>query len=64
MKIDPEMSVNDVLRKYPEALDVLNAFTIDTCCRGEEPLSAAAAAANVSLEKLIAAIVETDDAAA
>jgi DNA-binding MarR family transcriptional regulator len=53
-----DLSVNEIIRRYPAALPVLNEFAIDTCCGGEEPLRVAAVAANAPLAKIIAAITE------
>ena len=63
-KINPDLSVNEIIRRYPTSLPVLNLFAIDTCCGGEEPLSLAAAAANVPVERILAAIVEATRASA
>jgi len=59
MKIDPDLTVNEIIKRYPKALPVLNAFAIDTCCGGEDPIAAAATAANVPLETIVSAIAET-----
>jgi regulator of cell morphogenesis and NO signaling len=58
MKIDSKLSVNEIIKRYPAALPVLNAFAIDTCCGGEEPIAVAAASANVPVETIVAAIAE------
>jgi regulator of cell morphogenesis and NO signaling len=54
--IDPALSVNEVLRRWPAAVAALNAFGVDTCCGGALSLSAAAEEAGVSAAELIAAI--------
>jgi iron-sulfur cluster repair protein YtfE (RIC family) len=51
--IDPTLSVNDILRRYPASLKVLTARGIDTCCDGGLPLSVATADANLDLSELI-----------
>ena len=58
MTIESNLSVNEIIKRYPKALPVLNAFAIDTCCGGEEPIAVAAEIANVPLETVVAAIVE------
>jgi iron-sulfur cluster repair protein YtfE (RIC family) len=57
-KIEPDLSVNEIIRRYPRALRVLNSFGVDTCCGGEDTLSHAAATANVPLERVVNAISE------
>jgi regulator of cell morphogenesis and NO signaling len=55
--IDPSLTVNDVLQRWPAAVGALNALGIDTCCGGADSLSVAAAQAGVPLADLIDAIV-------
>jgi iron-sulfur cluster repair protein YtfE (RIC family) len=57
MTIESDLTVNEIIKRYPRALRVLNSFAIDTCCGGEEPISVAAATADVPLETIVAAIV-------
>ena len=54
--IDPSLSVNEVLRRWPSAVSVLNAFGIDTCCGGTLPLATAALHAGIPVGEVIAAI--------
>jgi regulator of cell morphogenesis and NO signaling len=54
--IDPTLSVNEILRRFPSAVGALNAFGIDTCCGGAAPLETAAADAGVPLAEVVAAI--------
>jgi regulator of cell morphogenesis and NO signaling len=56
--IDPALSVNDVLHRWPAAVTALNAFGIDTCCGGADSLTEAAAQAGVSVDDLIGAIAD------
>lgn len=39
--IEAEMTVNEVVQKYPSALAVLGELGIDTCCGGSLPLAVA-----------------------
>ncbi len=55
----PQTSVNEVIRKYPSVLPVLNGFGIDTCCGGAESLTSAARSASIPIEALMAAIGAT-----
>ena len=52
----PTLSVNETIRRHPEALLVLNHFGVDTCCGGAESLEEAARASGVPLETLIGAL--------
>ena len=36
--IRPEMTVNEIVQRYPKSLPVFKAFGIDTCCGGAQPL--------------------------
>jgi iron-sulfur cluster repair protein YtfE (RIC family) len=40
--LDTTRSINDVIAANPNALPILSAHGIDTCCGGHEPLDAAA----------------------
>ena len=54
--LDPSLTVNEVLRRWPAAVAALNAFGIDTCCGGGAPLGEAADEAGVPLGEIVAAI--------
>ena len=54
--IDPALSVNDILRRWPAAVSALNAAGVDTCCGGADSLSVAAAQAEIPVADLIDAI--------
>jgi regulator of cell morphogenesis and NO signaling len=51
--IDPQLSVNQLLRHRPAALPLLAAAGIDTCCGGGLPLAEAAGRAGVELTDLL-----------
>ena len=55
-RITADWTVNDVLRRFPEAAPVLNRFGIDTCCGGSMPVRDAARAADVDVCELVAAL--------
>lgn len=50
--IDPDLSVNEVIRRWPAAIGPLNEFGIDTCCGGAASLRDAATDAGVPLATL------------
>lgn len=55
-KVDPSLTVNDVMACYPASIPALNSFGIDTCCGGMNSLRDAAKDAGVPLPVLLAAI--------
>ena len=54
--IDPALPVNEIIRRWPTTMRVLNAFGIDTCCGGAEPLVRAAAESHTPLDDLLVAL--------
>lgn len=57
-RIDQDLTINEVLLKYPTAVTVLNAYGIDTCCGGGDSVAAAAASNGIDLDELLAALRE------
>lgn len=57
--IDPTMSVNSVLERYPVTLPVLNTLGVDTCCGGSLSLAEAAAADGIDLRHLIDTLTDS-----
>jgi len=51
-----DTTVNDVLRCHPATTRVFNAFGVDACCGGAQPLHAAAKAAGLDPEELLFAV--------
>ena len=56
--IDPALSVNAVLARWPAAIGPLNAAGIDTCCGGGDSLAVAAAQAGIPIADLIDSITD------
>ena len=54
--LDPAVTVNEILLKYPSAVSVFNELGIDACCGGDASLDEAARRDGVSLAKLLAAL--------
>lgn len=54
--LDPTLTVNAVLARWPSTVAPLNALGIDCCCGGGASLRAAAAEAGVPLDVLLAAL--------
>ena len=51
-----ESTVNDVLHCHPETVRVFNAFGVDACCGGAQPLREAAHAAGILPDELLFAV--------
>lgn len=56
--INPEHSVNEILRRHPSALPILAAAGIDS---GGEPLATAAHTAGLALEPLLLSIAYAEE---
>ncbi|MFC0594945.1 DUF542 domain-containing protein [Thermus composti] len=54
--ISLKTTVNEVLRRYPEAVECLTGLGLDTCCGGAEPLEAAARQAGRDPEEVLKAL--------
>lgn len=55
-KITREMIINDVIKKYPEAISVFNRFNVDSCCGGGASIEATARKDGVDPEALLDAL--------
>ncbi|MDO8502867.1 MAG: DUF542 domain-containing protein [Gemmatimonadaceae bacterium] len=56
LSIDQELSVNEVMKRYPVTMEVFNRFGIDTCCGGNASVIEAARRDGVNLDSLLDAI--------
>ena len=54
--IDPSLTVNEIIARYPAAIGALNACGIDTCCGGGEPLTEAAREAGADVANVVAQV--------
>lgn len=54
--INPNLTLNEVVRRYPAALGVFNAYGLDTCCGGALPIVEAARRHGLELSDLLAAL--------
>ncbi len=57
-RIDPGMTVAEILKRHPEARPVLAGLGLDACCGGSHPLEFACRAHRIPLERVLAAIEE------
>ncbi len=53
MTIRPDLTVNEVVHRYPATLAVFGAAGIDTCCGGAETLDRAAECAGLTWDELV-----------
>ena len=56
LSIDQELSVNEVMKRYPATMEIFNRFGIDTCCGGNASVTEAARRDAVDLDSLLEAI--------
>ena len=64
INITPDMTLNDVIRKYPNTIGVFNRFNIDSCCGGARSIKDMAAQDKVELDAFIQALKEAAEKAA
>lgn len=57
--ITEDMTINDVVSKYPETLKVFNDFKVDSCCGGAESVATTAAVSNANIAELMEALNKT-----
>ena len=55
-RLDPALTINEVLARHPHTAVVFNAFGIDTCCGGGRSLAEAAQDDGVKVEVLLSAL--------
>jgi iron-sulfur cluster repair protein YtfE (RIC family) len=53
MQFNPDLTLNEVVLQWPDAVTVLTRYGMDTCCGGALPLREAAARHGVDLEVLL-----------
>lgn len=56
VSLDPALTVNEIIRRFPAALAPLHARGIDMCCRGDDTLAAAAEAIGIDPLAIVADI--------
>lgn len=62
-RIEPDMTVNEVVRLYPESITVFNEYGIDTCCGGGVALSVAVQRDGADLGELLARLQQVSERA-
>ncbi|HEY3347973.1 MAG TPA: DUF542 domain-containing protein [Nitrospirota bacterium] len=63
-KITEEMSLNDVVRKYPQTIAVMNRFKIDSCCGGSRSVGQTIGEDKLDAQEFLKALNEAADKAA
>ena len=58
MTIRPDLTVDDLVRRRSDALPILAALGIDTCCGGGDSLALAAARAGLTFDQLLRRLEE------
>jgi iron-sulfur cluster repair protein YtfE (RIC family) len=56
--ITPDMTLNDVIRKYPSTMGIFNRFNVDSCCGGARTIKAMAEEDKVDVGVFIKALKE------
>ncbi len=56
--ITRDMTINGVIKKYPQTIAVFNKFRVDSCCGGGQAIEKTATADGVDIEGLLQALNE------
>ena len=56
--ITRDMTINDVIRKYPATIKVFNDFKVDSCCGGGASIETTARQDGVDVDALVRALNE------
>ena len=56
MKITRDMTINEIIKKYPPSIAVFNEFRVDSCCGGGQSIERAATADGIDIEALLQAL--------
>jgi iron-sulfur cluster repair protein YtfE (RIC family) len=62
--VDLELTVNELIARYPATVEVFNRFDIDSCCGGAVPVRAAAERDGADLAEVTAALQAAVEAGA
>lgn len=57
-KLNPQLTVNQVVRQWPQTMKIFAQHSIDLCCGGGKTLEVAAAAHGIELAELLARLEE------
>ena len=56
IQLDPSLTINEIVARYPETIAVFNRFGMDTCCGGGVPVEEAARRDSLDLDQILAAL--------
>ena len=56
--IDPAMTVNETIARFPTTVRVFNAFGVDACCGGDASVAEAAERDGVPLDALVQGLAD------
>lgn len=54
--ITKDMTINDIIKKYPLTITVFNKFRVDSCCGGGQTVEKTATADSVDVKALLLAL--------
>lgn len=57
-KINKNMTINDVMRRYPKTMEVFTKFNVDSCCGGSNTLEKGAEDSGADLHSFLNALEE------
>ena len=54
--ITRDMTINDVIKDYPQSIAVFNEFRVDSCCGGGQTIDKTATSDGVNIDALLQAL--------
>jgi regulator of cell morphogenesis and NO signaling len=60
-QVDPTMTINEIVARYPATIPVFNRFGMDTCCGGGVSVDDAARRDGIDVAAVLAALREAVD---
>jgi regulator of cell morphogenesis and NO signaling len=57
-QVDPTLTINEIVARYPATIPVFNRFGMDTCCGGGVSVYDAARRDGIDVEAVLAALRE------
>lgn len=54
--ITKDMTINDVIKRYPRTIAVFNEYHVDSCCGGGESIEKTATRDGVDVDRLVKAL--------
>jgi regulator of cell morphogenesis and NO signaling len=60
-QLDPTLTINEIVARYPATIPVFNRFGMDTCCGGGVSVQQAAHRDGIDVETVLTALREAVD---